>query len=218
MKRVSTLISASILTLSVPVSTGFAQSSQEPELKLFAGPQSVVPGQPIFITAELHPDVAASTENVTLVFGNGLNRARFESRTENGIANFVVPAPTRTGRTTFLALTSTFMSYEAEILVVSDKLQPFEITVQQRNENEVVQTSTSVIQDQFLNTVENGVMAEIHWVENDRLILSENASIDDGKLLILTRCDKIQSASHVSIRIRNQQVSTPVTLTWCKDI
>jgi len=215
MKAGLKLIGASTLTFALSASAGLTQSTQDEGLILFAGPQAVTPGQPIFLTAEVKSDKTRSEEFVTLLIGEAGDRINIQRRTENGIANFVVPGPSQAGRITFLALTSTMMSYEAEVLVVSDQPQKFDVLAQQHSTDRLVATSTSTVQDQFQNIVENGVMADIHWLENGRLIFSEQTTLQDGKVSIFTRCEDIKSVSHVSVRVRQQQVTAPVSLTWC---
>ena len=112
---------------------------------VYAGPQSVSPNQPIFVTVEATDKKAESlmNETVELSYKADGKLRTMRAKTARGLALFEIPAQTKAGLMTFVAAVKGTTSKTARVLVTASAPQAFTFTVKRTQQPEHI-TITSI--------------------------------------------------------------------------
>jgi hypothetical protein len=169
------LVSADTLTNSVTV---------------YAGPQSVSPGNPIFVTVEAtdHSGASLNKMPVTLSYKADGTIKTLTGRLERGLVSFDVPAQTTAGHMTFSATVSDAYSNDAIVAVIAGRPQKLYLTAKSGDTAQSVTLSSEVISDEFGNPISDLSPVIIEWIDQSGLKGRQTVQLSNGRVLLTTQC------------------------------
>lgn len=182
-------------------------------LNLYVGPQSVEPGEDIFIAIEtLTGTLESSTaQSVTIIDAD--SGQHYQTEVVQGLAYIELKAPARSGRLVFTAQVGEVKSGPAEVLVHAAKANTFALFIE-KNKGEVF-VSSSIIADRFGNIVDDGQNVAIELVAGSGVYSSMQTETRNGRIGIHVSCGAfIHSNSRVRARIGQtiSEISLPAFL------
>lgn len=182
-------------------------------LNLYVGPQSVEPGEDIFIAVETLTAANDSSQASSVVIIDELTGQRYEAPVVQGLAYIELKAPNQAGRLTFRAETDNVTSQPAEVLVHAGQAASFDIHIEKNKGQAFVWTS--IITDKFGNFVDDGITATIELVSDDTVYASLQTSTQDGRIGLHIPCGEIkktQSRIRARIGYAVQEMDIPTYL------
>lgn len=198
------LVSADTLTNSVTV---------------YAGPQSVSPRKPIFVTVEATDQSGASLNKlpVTLSYKADGTIRTFTGQLERGLVSFDVPAQTAAGHMTFSATVSGAYSNEAIVAVVAGRPQSLYLTVNPGDTAQSVTLSSKVITDEFGNPISDLTPVIIDWIDQSGLKSRQTVQLLNGRVLLTTQCPvSFEGTLNIRATLGALQFTSPKLNALCK--
>lgn len=198
------LVSADTLTNSVTV---------------YAGPQSVSPGEPINVTVEATDRSGASLNKlpVTLSYKADGTIRTLTGRLEKGLVSFDVPAQTTAGHMTFSATVSGAYSNEAIVAVVAGRPQALYLTVKSGDAAQSVTLSSKVITDEFGNPISDLSPVIIDWIDQSGLKSRQTVQLLNGRVLLTTQCPvSFEGTLNIRAALGALQFTSPKLNALCK--
>ena len=183
-------------------------------LNIYVGPQSVEPGETIYIAIEASNKFGGSggADKVTII--DAQSGREFSARVKNGLAYLELIAPTQAGRLTFYALNNDVKSSTAEVLVHAAKPRKFDLRLE-KDRNQVF-VNSSLLADSFGNLIEDGQMARIDVTSQDQLLFSSQVQTENSRLSFRLDCEKLSAPEiAISVRIRGAQSQTTIPAFFC---
>lgn len=168
-------------------------------LNLYVGPQSVEPGEVIFIAVETLTAELGSSSATTVIIIDETTGQRHEAKVEKGLAYLELTAPQQAGRLTFKAQIDESFSEPAEVLVHPGRAEAFDLLIE-KNRGQVFIYS-SIIADKFGNFIDDGIRADIQITSDEKVYSAFQTLTKNGRIGLHIPCDDIYKANS---RIRAQ--------------
>jgi hypothetical protein len=201
-KRIKFSLSLLSLIMGASFSATAAQG-QEPfgKIQVYAGPQSVTPGQTISVTIEKTNLLGGSShdETVELTYMSDSEFVSLSGKVLQGLVSFDVPAQHRAGRMTFNAISGNLVSNPSSVMVVAAAPISFEFDVEPSRDANVVDLTSAVIRDAFGNPLTDQTLIALDWFDQTGVKQSEFTHLSNGRLAHVSICP---SAYTVPLRIR----------------
>ena len=178
-------------------------------LNLYVGPQSVEPGELLYIAVETANNQGGSGNSNNVVIVDTFSGREYLADVKHGLAHLEITAPIQAGRITFIARDHDIISNEAEVLVHAAIPDDFKLVLEKEKNQLFV--SSSIITDKFGNMIEDGQAAQI--VVSSRGALAEvfSTQLVSGRLNFRIKCSALpQSESSLSVNLRG--VSTKINI------
>ena len=215
MKRTCFYITMSLITATAPISATEINRDLTPclikpnaaicattKLNLFVGPQSVEPGEPIYIAVEAANAGGGSGNSAVVVIVDTYSGREYRAEVENGLAQLQINAPDQAGRLTFVAKDQDIVSSEAEVLVHATKPAAFELVIEK--EKDQVFVSSSIISDKFGNMIEDGQIAKIHLFDGKNVLASNSELTRAGRIAFRLKCSEVANdGAMLIVRLRD---------------
>lgn len=227
MKRICFYITMSLLTLTpsalaarTPVKLtrclvdNNASTCKTERLNLYVGPQSVEPGEPLYIAVETVNIQGGSGNSKNVVVVDTHSGREYWADVKYGLAHLKISAPTQAGRLTFMARDQDIVSTEAEVLVHAATPNDFRLVLEK--EKTQIFISSSVIADKFGNMIEDGQAA--HVVLSSRGTISEvfSTQLLSGRLNFRIKCSALpELGASLSVNLRGVTAQTHVSPDMC---
>jgi len=197
--------------------TPSVQSCQLEKLNIYVGPQSVEPGETIYIAVETVNSGGGSATAKSVIIFNELTGKEHSAKVKNGLAYLQIEAPKQTGRLTFHAVNSAIKSQSAEVLVHAAKPGKFDLRLE-KDKNQIF-VNSSLLSDSFGNLVEDGQSAQIEVRAENRLLATSQAHTENARLSFRLNCaDLYEDNLTLTIRIRGALTQTVIPSFYCKKI
>ena len=183
-------------------------------LNIYVGPQSVEPGETIYIAIEATNKYGGSgtADKVTIV--DKQSGKEYSARLNNGLAYLELSAPSQAGRLTFQAFDKAVKSSTAEVLVHAAKPGEFDLRIE-KDRNQVF-VNSSLLSDSFGNLIEDGQTARIDVTSKDELLFSSQVHTENSRLSFRLDCKELVASDiAISVRIRGAQSKTPIPSFFC---
>lgn len=186
---------ATVSLLSLIMSVGFsavathAQTSPD-RLQIYAGPQSVSPGQNISVTIEFTDAHGKSVHDKTVYLTyihDGVSISR-PGKVSNGLVSFDVQAQRIAGIMTFKARVGDLVSNHAPVLVLAAQPSAFELKVDLSRNTDFVELTTETITDAFGNPVSDQTTVTLDWIDPTGVKRSEVVQLSNGRMNYASRC------------------------------
>lgn len=178
-------------------------------LNLFVGPQSVEPGEPLYIAVETVNNQGGSGNSTDVVIIDTHSGREYRANVKNGLAHLEINAPSQAGRLTFIARDHDIVSTEAEVLVHAATPADFRLGLEK--EKSQVFVSSSIIADKFGNMIEDGQAAKVTLSSEKGIAEVFSAQIQSGRLNFRIKCsDMPRGGGMVSLTLRD--VSTEIKI------
>lgn len=197
------LVSAKTLTNSVAV---------------YAGPQSVSPGKPIYVTVEATDRSGASLNKlpVTLSYKSDGTIQTITSRLEKGLVSFDVPAQKTAGHMTFSATVSDAYSNQAIVAVIAGRPQKLYLTAISGDAAQSVILSSQVIADEFGNPISDLSLVIIDWIDESGLKGRQTVQLSSGRVLLTTQCPmSFEGTLNIRATLGDLQFTSPKLNALC---
>ena len=178
-------------------------------INLYVGPQSVQPGENIFIAIETLTGSleSSSAEFVTIIDAD--SGRQYKTKVDQGLAFLEIKAPSQTGRLVFIATENDVKSMTAEVLVHAGKASAFNLLIE-KNKGEVF-LSSSLIADGFGNILDDGMTVDIDLVSGQNVYSSRQTRTQNGRFGLHIGCEAFQHPD-TRIRARIGEVSVELKL------
>lgn len=180
------------------------------KLNLYVGPQSVEPGEDIFVAVELLNFEMESSSAETVIIVDEVTGQRHIAKVEQGLAYLELSAPQQSGRLTFKAQTDDKFSKPAEVLVHPGQAASFDLLIE-KNKGQVFIYS-SIIADKFGNFVDDGIKADIELISDDKVYSVFQTLSKDGRIGLHVPCaaiHKTQSRVRAQIGLARHELEIP---------
>ena len=192
MTRLNKIIATCAATLvSGPVSpTSVGADTPAKALTVYAGPQSVSPGEPIYVSVEATHGNGESISNEQIALSykfDGVVKT-LSGRPQNGLVSFEVPAQTQAGHMTFTAVISQTQSNTVLVAVVAARPHRFSLTAERGEQSGTVTLSSKVITDKYGNPISDLSPVIIEWIDEAGLKSRETVRLLNGRVLLTTQC------------------------------
>lgn len=190
-----------------------AQACALDNLNIYVGPQSVEPGETIYIAIETSNKLGGSgtVDKITLV--DEQSGKEFSAQVINGLAYLELNAPSQAGRLTFRAFSNDVKSGTTEVLVHAAKPSKFDLRLEK--DKDQVFVNSSLLSDRFGNLLEDGQTARIDVLAQNTLLFSTQAQTENSRLSFRLDCDELVSDVEVSVRIRGVLSQTSIPSFLC---
>ncbi len=217
MKRTNKLISKSLLAgLSALAFT--ADSFAKPAntaLTVYAGPQSVVPTQPVYVTVEAtHPNgQSADDKEIALSFKRDGAHITLTGETKQGLASFKVAAGKTAGLMQFTAKAGTTRSDSVTVLITADRPQSFSLFTRATEQAGQIEIKSGLIADQYGNLISDITPVTLEWIDTSGLTAKQTARLQNSKLSLKRACPRSFTgaltirASLQSLQIKSGDIS-----------
>ena len=190
------------------------QSCTLDTLNIFVGPQSVEPGETIYIAIEASNKLGGSAIANTVIIVDEISGKEYPASVNNGLAYMEISAPSQTGRLTFHAMDSEIKSSSAEVLVHAAKPEKFDLRLE-KNRSQVFVTS-SLLTDSFGNLIEDGQMADILVRTGNKVVLTSQAQTQNARLSFHLDCQKLRGGDlNLSVRVRGANSQSDIPSYFC---
>jgi len=156
-------------------------------INLYVGPQSVEPGEDIFIAVETLTESMESSSARTVTIIDADTGRRFQADVNLGLAYIDIKAPVKSGRLVFTARIGDVKSSAAEVLVHAGRAGDFELMLEKSKGQLFV--SSSIIADGFGNILDDGMTVDVELIGKDGVYNVLKSQIRNGRLGLHIGCD-----------------------------
>lgn len=216
-----TKFSLPLLPLIIGVSFSVtAVQAQAPSdmLQVYAGPQTVTPGQNISVTIE-KTDLQGKSlddEMVQLTYISDGTSISLSGKVSNGLVSFDVPAQHRAGRMMFNANAGDLVSNQSSVMVVADTPISFEFDVEPSRDANVVDLNSDVIRDAFGNPLSDQTLIAIDWIDKNGVKQSEFMQLSNGRMAHVSICpDAYVAPLKIRAVLKNVEVFSTELSDFC---
>lgn len=185
---------------------------------VYAGPQSVSPNQPIFVTVEATDKKAESlmNETVELSYKADGKLRTMRAKTARGLALFEIPAQTKAGLMTFVAAVKGTTSKTARVLVTASAPQAFTFTVKRTQQPEHITITSSPITDGYDNHISDMSLVSVDWIDMSGLNAQQMIHPRNGRIIFTAMCPRaFAGALRIRMSLQTQQFTTPDISSLC---
>lgn len=211
-KFVSVAVTVASFAFSV---TSVAQAQPVSNLTIYAGPQSVSPGELIYVTVEGRnfSGQSLAAERVELSYIRDGEPTLVFGTFRDGLASFEVPAQNLNGLMSFSAKSSGAKSNNAEILVVSGPPQEFSIKSHPVRNGQGIELTSDKIADEYGNPISDLSLISINWM--DQFGIKERHSVQprNGYIFLLGQCPEAFSPPLMVQASVSTVASDPINVT-----
>jgi len=191
-------------------------------VNLYVGPETVTPGQDIFVMAELETVSGNSVLDgtfVTLTYTQDNKTFVHSGNAINGIAKFTISSGKRAGQIDFKAASENYTSTTAKTLVSSGEIRSFEAKSTLGLLPNSLQIETDIVADKYGNRVEDGTLASLVSRVDDRVSNIQSTYIANGRANFDWRCPVGVVGKH-SLEVQIKQASTfyDVSSSFCDTV
>jgi len=181
---------------------------------LYVGPQSVLPGKPLYIAVETLTANGASSNAKFVTVKNDQSGEQYTLDVIHGLAVMDLSAPERRGRMTYTAYFGDIASAPVEILIGSGDLTPF--TLSRRMTGDGMTLRTNELTDNFGNLIEDGHIATL-TIETDLGIRkSRQLKIVSGQIFTNIKCTELAPKDvRLVVTAATQSQSIPLYNSTC---
>lgn len=187
-------------------------------LQVYAGPQTVTPGQNISVTIEM-TDVhgkSSHDETVQLTYVSDRVPISLYGKISRGLVSFDVPAQRRAGRMTFNAFAGDVMSNQAQVMVVAGEPITFALNVQPSRNANLIDLTSDVIRDAFDNPISDQTLIALDWFDRSGVQQSEFTQLSNGRLAYESTCpDAYVAPLRVRAVLKNIEVFSTELSKFC---
>lgn len=183
-------------------------------LNLYVGPQSVEPGEPLYIAVETVNSEGGSGNSKKVVIVDTYSGRKYHADVKDGLAHLEISAPIRAGRLAFIARDQDIKSTKAEVLVHAATPDKFGLTLEKEKNQLFV--SSSIITDKYGNMIEDGQAA--HIVVSSRGAIAEvfSTQLLSGRLNFRIKCSALpQSEALLAVKLRGVSTETNISSDMC---
>lgn len=216
-KTIRTTLFASLSAFALPTES-FADSAIT-TLMIYAGPQSVVPNHPVYVTVEATDTngQSANGKEVELSYKTGGTFVTVRGTTKQGLVSFKVAAEKIAGLIQFTAKAGLVRSNSATVLVTADRPQPFSLFTAATQQPRKIEIKTSLIADQYGNLISDITPVTFEWIDASGLKAKHISQPQNGRLSLTLNCPLsftgalIIRASLQSLQIKSADISNLCT-------
>ncbi len=182
---------------------------QTEHINLYVGPQSVEPGEDIFIAIETMTKFmeSSSADMVTII--NADTGQQYQAVVNQGLAYVEIKAPTRSGRLMFTAQSGAVKSAPAEVLVHAGRAEIFNLMIE-KNKGQVF-VSSSIIADKFGNILDDGMSVDVELISETQIYSALTTRTYNGRIGLHIDCNVFSSFS-TRLRARIAGVSSEMDI------
>ncbi len=161
-----------------------------PKVTLYAGPQSVMPKQIIYVTVEVNHSDGHSLNHypVELSFELDGETNILTGSTIEGLASFEVPAQKTTGLMMFLANAGGVKSANGVVVVNAGLPEILALKLRPSKFSNTVEVSIGTVTDEFGNVVTDLSLVTIEWLDDLGAIRNEFVQLSKGQAEYIARC------------------------------
>lgn len=159
-------------------------NAQAMELNLYAGPQSVSPGEIIYVTVQ---SIVPET-TIELSYNSDDGSETQIARTSQGLVSFEVPAQNAAEQMRFIAKSGERVSNIVFVSVFAAAPQDFVLNTEVGTRSETLHIWSAVITDAFENPISDLALVSLDWVDDKGLIAAQNAQLTQGRIIVNAEC------------------------------
>lgn len=159
-------------------------SAHAAELKVYAGPQSVTPGEVIYVTVQSPGSQAA----IELTYMSDDDYEVLTGTTQHGLVSFEVTAQKTIGHMGFKAKAEKGFSNTAIVSVLAGPPTRLELNMKRGKQRGTIDVSSAVMTDRFDNPISDLALVSFDWIDKGGLIASQNIQLTRGRLLLNAIC------------------------------
>jgi hypothetical protein len=160
------------------------------KLNIFVGPQSVEPGNLLYIAIEAVNTNGSSANADTVIITDNISGKSYEAAFKHGLAHIEVTAPSQAGRLTFTAQLGEIKSKPAEVLVNAAVPTDYKLFLEKDRNNIFV--NSSLLTDRFGNLIEHGQIANVRTISKGVILASQTAATQNSRINIRLDCADLQ--------------------------
>ena len=205
-KAITTLISW-VTCIGFSVVTVQAQTPPH-ELYIYAGPQTVSPGQLVNVTIELtdFQGNSLNSQPVQLLYrADGVAKS-LTGKVENGLVSFDVKAQNRTGMMNFSAQYAGTSSSIAPVMVVAGRPVGFSLQVKPTLSPKTVEILSEIITDEVENPVSDQNLISLDWIDSRGVRRSEFLQLTNGRINSNISCPvNYRAPLHIRAVLKNSK-------------
>lgn len=175
-----------VLIASVLFCLAFASSLRAEDLNLYAGPQSISPGQLIYVTVQS----IYSNATVELSYISDGEYETLTATPQHGLASFEIPAQKTIGQMSFMASMENNRSNKSIVSVFAGPPESFELFVKPGQQPGTVNVLSDSVTDRFDNPVSDLALVSLDWIDNTGLIASQDTQLIQGRLKLIMACPR----------------------------
>lgn len=178
-------------------------------VKLYVGPQSVEPGEDIFIAVETLTGSLESSSAKTVTIIDADSGQQYQAPVNRGLAYIEITAPSRAGRIVFTAKSGDEISAPAEVLVHAGPAANVDLFIE-KNKGQIF-LSSSIIADGFGNILDDGMTVELDLISGSQVYSSMLTRTQNGRIGVHIACESIRFAN-TQVRAKIGQISSELEL------
>lgn len=215
-KYISALIVASMISnvaCAKPKCSG-EDSCNTTAINLYVGPETVTPGQEVFVMVELETSTGESApdgQSVTLAYTQNKENHLLFGSSENGIVEFTLNAGNRSEQVNFSASTNNLRSKSSKILISSGLVSSFGTDTRRGKLPQSLQVETDIISDIYGNRIEDGTLAELITRSESRLQNVQSSYVSNGRASFTWNCPASITQS-LELEVQIKQASTRLNI------
>ena len=217
LERIVCTAFAAILFAATLPSSAHANDTRK-SVTIYAGPQSVSPGDIISVTVEATRADGKSLidEVITMSFETDGVLETLSAKTTQGLALFEVPAQIKSGLMIFSANASGVASKEARIVVTANPPQAFTFKISRDEQVGYVEVVSSEIADEFGNHISDLSLVSVDWIDASGLNTRQMVQPTNGHIAFRAPCPS-QFSGTLKIRasVQAQKITTPDIAELC---
>ncbi len=178
-------------------------------INLYVGPQSVEPGEDIFIAVETLTGALENSSAKTVTIINADTGRQYVAQVDQGLAYIEIKAPTTSGRIVFTAKANGISSGPAEVMVHAAQAGQFDLMVE-KNKGQAL-LSSSIISDGFGNILDDGRLVEIDLMQGSDVYTNLRTQTLNGRIGLHIDCASIRQAN-TRLRVRIGEISSDIQM------
>lgn len=178
-------------------------------INLYVGPQSVEPGEDIFIAVETLTGSLESSPATSVTIIDADSGRQYQAEVDQGLAYIEIKAPTHSGRLVFTAQTGDVKSGPAEVLVHPAPAGSFALFVE-KNKGQIF-VSSSIIADAFGNFIDDGQSVSIELLNKSEVYGTWQTRTENGRIGLHMDCDSVRDTQS-RLRARIGQITSELPI------
>lgn len=210
----STIALSIALLLPSTVSANIAAKA----VTVYAGPQSVSSGNPIYVTVESTDGAGASINGELAVLSfeaDGLVKT-VSGVLKDGLVSFEVPAQNTAGHMSFSATVAGLPSRDVLVAVVAGRPQGFSLSLKPGERAQSVVLSSMTITDAFGNPISDLSPVIIDWIDNTGLKGRQTVHLSKARVLLTAQCpERFEGPLKIKASLGAVQFTSPKLNALC---